>query len=76
MQATEEISLAAETPDTRLFVLRLWRETADGPWRVALRPEGGAPPKVFGNLAQLAAYLKTLEDEQQGEEPVDGLTSA
>ena len=67
MQATDEISLAADAPDTRIYVLRLWRETRDGPWRAALRPEGGAPPRGFANMEQLAAYLLTLEHEQQPE---------
>jgi hypothetical protein len=64
MQASDEISPSADAPDTRLYVLRLWRETADGPWRAALRPAGGAPPRGFADLAQLAAYLLAFADDR------------
>lgn len=63
MQASDAVVVTEVQPDTRLFVLRLWRETADGPWRAALRPAGGAPPQGFADLAQLAAYLVALADE-------------
>jgi hypothetical protein len=65
MQATDDIVARADLPDTRLFVLRLWRETTESPWRAALRPAGGAAPQGFADLVQLAAYLLALDDAHE-----------
>jgi hypothetical protein len=56
------------------FVLTLWREQDDRPWRAALRPADGGARLGFTDVEQLAAFLRGLADRcapQSGEE-VDG----
>lgn len=47
---------------SHIFVLRLWREQADAPWRAALRSAAEAAPIGFADLEQLAAFLLRLAD--------------
>jgi len=49
-----------DAPRSRAFLLSLWRERADGPWRAALRPADGGPRLGFADVEQLAAYLLRL----------------
>lgn len=61
---------------TRLYVLRLWRETAGAPWRAALLPAGGAAPRGFAGLGQLAAYLHELAAAGDPAAPPDAAREA
>jgi hypothetical protein len=58
--------LPTDRPDhsrSHTFLLTLWRERGDGPWRAALRlPEGGVR-LGFADLEQLAEFLLSLADE-------------
>jgi hypothetical protein len=44
------------------YLLSLWRDTADGPWRAALR-QVGSPERIgFPDLEELALFLLRLND--------------
>jgi hypothetical protein len=43
-----------------IFLLALWQEQADGPWRASLRPAGGTDRQGFATIEELAAYLLQL----------------
>jgi hypothetical protein len=54
---------AAHDPSCRqVYLLSLWRETADAPWRAALRPAGGSDRIGFPDLEALALFLLSLDD--------------
>jgi len=53
----------ASTPHRATYLLSLWRERTDEPWRAALRPADGGPRVGFGDLEQLAAFLLRLQEE-------------
>ena len=40
------------------YLLRLWREGPDAPWRAALEPADGAAPVNFGTVGALFAFLR------------------
>ena len=45
-----------------IFVLTLWRDRDDAPWRAALRPADGGARLGFGDLEQLMVFLLRLDD--------------
>lgn len=48
------------------FLLRLWRNQSDQPWRASLQDAKSGERKHFADLAQLMAYLEqhgTTDDE-------------
>jgi hypothetical protein len=52
----------AEQLRSHTFVLTLWRERDDGPWRAALRPADGGARLGFAAPEQLVAFLMRLAD--------------
>lgn len=44
----------------RVFVLRLWRERHDQPWRASLQSDDGAVRRGFPSLEALITHLRTL----------------
>jgi hypothetical protein len=53
----------AGQPRSHTFVLTLWREREDGPWRAALRVADGGARLGFADLQQLAEFLLSLVDQ-------------
>jgi hypothetical protein len=53
----------ADQPDSHIFLLTLWREWDDGPWRAALRPPAGGARIGFADIEQLVAFLLGLVDQ-------------
>ncbi len=49
----------------QVFVLSLWRETLDAPWRAALRPSGSQERLGFADLQALAWFLVRLNDSDE-----------
>lgn len=48
--------------DYHAYLLRLWREDADAPWRCSLQAADGTQRLGFADMAQLVAYLLRLAD--------------
>jgi hypothetical protein len=46
----------------QVYLLTLWRETPDAPWRAALRPAGSQARIGFADLRALAQFLVRLND--------------
>jgi hypothetical protein len=46
----------------QVYVLSLWRETRDAPWRAALRPAGSQERIGFADLEALALFLLRLDE--------------
>jgi len=61
-------------PRTRTFLLTLWREREDGPWRAALRTADGGVRLGFGDLEQLAEFLLSLDNHHHVAEKVNRKT--
>lgn len=55
-------------PDYRSYLLRLWRETADLPWRATLEDPRTGEQYGFASLARLFAYLEAQTDLQSDSE--------
>ena len=56
----------SSTPDPtchRVYLLSLWRETPNAPWRAALRPAGSEQRIGFADLAALVLFLLRLDDD-------------
>ena len=51
-----------DLPRSHTFLLTLWRERREGPWRAALRLADGGVRVGFADLEQLAAFLLSLAD--------------
>ena len=43
----------------RSYLLRLWREGREGPWRISLRSSEGGARRGFADLDHLMAYLQS-----------------
>lgn len=43
-----------------VYLLRLWRETGDGPWRISLQEGVHSERLGFADLESLASYLDYL----------------
>jgi hypothetical protein len=48
----------------QVYLLTLWREAPDAPWRAALRPAGGQERIGFANLEMLVLFLLRLDDNR------------
>ena len=48
----------------QVYLLTLWRETADAPWRAALRHSGTQERVGFADLEALALFLLRLNDSR------------
>jgi hypothetical protein len=48
----------------QVYLLTLWRETPDVPWRAALRPAGSQARIGFADLEALALFLLRLDDNR------------
>jgi hypothetical protein len=59
-----------DLPRSHTFLLTLWRERHDGPWRAALRLADGGVRVGFADLEQLAAFLLSLADQPKEAENV------
>ena len=46
----------------QVYLLSLWRETPDAPWRAALRPAGSHERIGFADLEALTLFLLRLDD--------------
>ncbi len=67
LQKNQEIEKMApgSLPDYHAYLLRLWREGAQKPWRAELvSPHTGAK-QHFATHGQLLAYLETLASQPQ-----------
>jgi len=51
------------------FLLRLWRDGANHPWRIALHPIGNGKKIVFTDIRALFAFLVELLSTDQTETP-------
>jgi hypothetical protein len=49
----------------QVFVLSLWREALDAPWRAALRAAGSQKRLGFADLQALARFLVRLNDSDE-----------
>jgi hypothetical protein len=47
----------------QVYLLTLWRETPDVPWRAVLRPAGSQARIGFADLEALALFLLRLDDD-------------
>jgi hypothetical protein len=56
-----------------MYLLSLWRETADAPWRAALRQAGTQERIGFAGLEALVLFLLRLDDSRA--QPSDPSTS-
>ncbi len=54
----------ADPLHSHTFLLTLWCEREDGPWRAALRPADGRARMGFADLEQLVALLLALADHR------------
>lgn len=57
---TQQAGQRQNEPRRHAFLLTLWQEQPDGPWRASLRPAGGAERHGFAAIEHLAAYLLRL----------------
>ena len=64
-----------DLPRSHTFLLTLWRERQDGPWRAALRLADGGVRVGFADLEQLAAFLLSLNDHSHVAENVKRKTA-
>lgn len=69
------MSLLPEHTDrnTRLYLLRLWREHEGAPWRMALRCTDSAAPIGLTDLDALVAFL--LREMHETSSPGENATS-
>jgi len=47
----------------KAYLLRLWRESQEGPWRATLESPGSGERAGFATLADLVAYLEAATGE-------------
>jgi hypothetical protein len=59
-----EISHDPDPAGHRIYLLTLWQEAAEAPWRAALRPAGCQERIGFADLEALALFLLRLDDNQ------------
>lgn len=55
----------ANPKDYHAYVLRLWRESDSGPWRISLQETGEGKRRGFADLASLMTHLEQLLEEEQ-----------
>jgi len=56
------------------YLLRLWQESADAPWRFLLESVATGERRIFSSLEGLFTFLerKTYRDCETDDEPEDG----
>ena len=59
-----------DRPEYRSFLLRMWRESADGEWRSSLQDTVSSKTYFFADLEAMAAFLGEAGEE---EEPIRAL---
>jgi hypothetical protein len=65
MQGALKVSSHSRDPDCRqIYLLNLWREAPEAPWRASLRQAGDAERIGFADLEALALFLLRLNDHQ------------
>jgi hypothetical protein len=57
----------ARLPDYQAYLLRLWREEADLPFRAMLEDPHTGQRHGFANLAQLVTFLQQLDADSMDE---------
>ncbi len=57
---TQQTGQRQNEPRRHAFLLTLWQEQPDGPWRASLRPTGEDERLGFAAVEHLAAYLLRL----------------
>jgi hypothetical protein len=63
-------SLKTNRPEYRSYLLRMWRESADGEWRSSLQDTVSCKTYFFADLPALAAFLGAQGgDEAPGQAP-------
>jgi hypothetical protein len=60
-----------DRPLSYTFLLTLWRERDDGPWRAALRMSDGGARLGFADMEELAEFLLSLAGHPQVAENVE-----
>lgn len=50
------------SPDYQAYLLRLWRETTDLPWRATLEDPHTGRRQGFADLSQLIAFFQQLDE--------------
>jgi len=53
------------------YMLRLWRESADMPWRATLQDPHSQEKVGFASVEQLLAYIRTQTRERPSPPPSD-----
>lgn len=65
--------MAQERANYRSYLLRIWRDSAHGPWRASLETPDRSETLAFPDLETLFAYVRTQTDHiefvQQGDRP-------
>ena len=56
------------------YLLRLWREGADAPWRAMVEETGNGRKHAFSTLQHLITFLEVLTDEQLLPQQTEGDT--
>ena len=51
-------------PEYRSYLLRMWKESADGEWRSSLQDTQTRKTCCFGSLAELVAFLGEAGDDE------------
>jgi hypothetical protein len=60
---------------THVYLLSLWREAANSPWRASLRPAGLDSHTPFPDLETLALYLLALPERLGRPSAIEGETA-
>ena len=53
------------------YVLRLWKETPDGAWRVGLKDAETGEVHGFADVASMADFVETLMQAHEQEETIE-----
>ncbi|MCA9999163.1 MAG: hypothetical protein KDE56_25540 [Anaerolineales bacterium] len=65
--------MSSKSPNYHAYLLRLWRDHANAPWRVSLQSADTRERRHFADLANLLAYLEEqVEQPWSGEQLPDG----
>ena len=51
----------ADDPRYQLYLLRLWRNRSDAPWRITLQGADDQRPFQFQSMAQFIEFLEALQ---------------
>lgn len=74
-ERTTTKTLNSNRPEYRSYLLRMWRESADGEWRSSLQDTVSCKTYFFADLAALAAFLGAQGgDDAPGQAPNPNLS--